>query len=365
MEISTTLLINGASARGGYTKKQTFLLGLPWPLPRGWKKEVIGKTISDENAQEFIRLANRPIDTARSTPPSTVNWFNAEEPVRIYLYVHALEDGCFYVGLTANIEARTRQHFDGDGAQWTILHRPLQLLHSVCTGTTHPQEAERMEDETTVVLMLKYGIEKVRGGHFCQTNQAVVESALKAHGFWDRIKQAQLSRCGFESKSSWSDALDSFLDVALRYYDAGAPNDRHDAVFSASYQLTRFSYWHADFDAGLSWQFWNCKGVLPVILSFKHGRTVGSRLGTPFDVLAAALNRGKNGNHPLRRVFLLAWQAFQPPTTENQQTSVTRYMRYLSDGSAFDRQYDAFISVLFPETKHVLRSQHVGNLAAR
>jgi predicted GIY-YIG superfamily endonuclease len=361
MEISTKLLTTGASARGGYTKKQTILLGLPWPLPHGWKNEVIGKTISDENAQEFVRLANRPIDTTCSTLPSTVNWFNAQEPVAIYLYVHALEDGCFYVGLTANLEARTHQHFNGDGAQWTKLHRPLQLLHSVCTGTTHPREAEKMEDETTVILMLKYGIEKVRGGHFCHASQAAVEAALNAHGFWDRIKQTQLSRCGFESKSSWSESLDNFLDIALRYYDAGAPKDQRDAVFSACYQLTRFSHWHADFEAGLSWQFWNCKGVLPVLLSFKHARTVGSRLARPFDVLAAALNRGKDGNHPLRRVFLLAWQAYQPPTTENQQASVTRYMRYLNDGSAFDRQYDAFISVLLPKTRHLLRSQHVGD----
>lgn len=93
------------------------------------------------------------------------------------------------------------------------------------------------------------------------------------------------------------------------------------------------------------------------MLSFKHARTVGSKLPSAYDVLAAALNRGKNGKHPLRRLFLLGWRSFQPPTTDKQAETVIRFMSYLDEGTEFDRQYDAFVSILFPEMRALLQPQ--------
>lgn len=355
MEITEKLLAAGASERGGFSKRQAALLDLPWPLPSGWKTGIIGKIISDENAEEFVRQAGYPLVEKQARRAAPINWFGAPEPVDIYLYVHALEGGCFYVGLTADVETRTHQHFTGEGAEWTKLHRPIKILHCVCTGTTNPREAEHMENEVTITFMLRYGIDKVRDGHFCHVKQEVVEATLRSRGVWDRINQAEFARQAFDTEASWSDALDNFLATALNYYDAGAQADQREAVFAACYKLTRYRYWHEGFVPGLNWQFWNHKGILPVLLSFKHARTVGSRLATSYDVLAAALNRGQNGKHPLRRLFLLAWKTYLPPTTENQDTSVERYMEYLNDGTGSDRQYDAFISVLFPETRHLLR----------
>lgn len=351
MEITAELIAAGTSERGGLSRKQMALLGVEWPPGSGWKRSIIGSSIPDEDADEFIRLAG--LKAEKKAEP--VNWCGAPEPVDIYLYVLALADSCFYVGLTSDVNNRMAQHFTGEGAEWTKLHAPQKILHSICTGTKDGRAAEQMEDEVTITLMLRYGMDKVRGGHFCYPDQASVEGALRGKGHWERIKQAQWGHDAFSTEASWSDALDSFLETALNYYDAGAPADQHDAVFAACYRLTRYRYWHEDFAPGLSWHFWNRKGILPVLLSFKLGRPVGNRLASAYEVLAAALTRGRNGKHPLRRLVLLAWQAYAPETTKNQAATVTRLMEYLNDGTEADSQYDAFVSVLLPETRNLLR----------
>ncbi|WP_148270076.1 hypothetical protein [Burkholderia gladioli] len=141
----------------------------------------------------------------------------------------------------------------------------------------------------------------------------------------------------------------------MQYYDAGASGDLRDGVFGAAYRLTRYRFWRDEFAPGLAWDFWNPKGVLPVLLSFKYQRPVSSASPSSYDVLAAALNRGRGGNHPLRRLFLLTWKAYQPPTTEKQAATVERFMEYLAKDEEYDRRYDDFVSVLLPETRNLLR----------
>lgn len=59
MEITKELLAAGASQRGGFSKQQIALLGISWPLQRGWKKSIIGGVISDEAAEEFVSLSDQ------------------------------------------------------------------------------------------------------------------------------------------------------------------------------------------------------------------------------------------------------------------------------------------------------------------
>lgn len=355
MKVTEEFLALGASERGGFSKRQTELLGLEWPLPRGWKRSVIGHIISDEAAKEFIRIAGSHLKKKSLDSAKSQYWFAASEAVAIHLYVLALANGCFYVGLTANIANRMEQHFSGKGAEWTKLHPPVRIMHTIDTGTKNALEAELMEDEATLILMLRYGSDKVRGGHFTCIEQELTETQLRSRNMWERVKCAAMESQPFDIKTSWPEALDDFLAIALRYYDSDAPADQHEAVFAACYKLTRYHYWHEDFAPCLNWQFWSRKGILPVLLSFKLGRPVGSHSASAYDVLAAALSRGRNGDHPMRRLFLLAWQAFLPTVTENQATTVNRFMEYLKDGNESDRQYDAFVSILFPEMRYLLR----------
>ncbi|WP_337261417.1 MULTISPECIES: GIY-YIG nuclease family protein [unclassified Serratia (in: enterobacteria)] len=263
MIITMELLMAGATQRGSHKRRQIELLGEEWPPTRGWKKRIIGKEIPDEAAEEFIRLGGGNLITETDDKYITEYWFNAPEPVDIYIYVLALSNKCFYVGLTANIKKRMEEHFTGKGAEWTRLNTPLRLMYAVNTGTRNAREAEMMENEATVTLMLKHGISKVRGGYYTQTEQKLVELQLRAHGAWERIRQVELGKNPFNCELNWSDALEYFLGIALNYYDEGSPEHMHETVFAALYSLARSPYWDEDFVPCLSWNFWKKREFFP------------------------------------------------------------------------------------------------------
>ncbi len=74
-----------------------------------------------------------------------------------HVYALALEDGCFYVGHSMDVDTRVAEHFLGRGAAWTRLHAPLHVL-SVQPGD------ESLENAQTFAFMAKYGWRNVRGG---------------------------------------------------------------------------------------------------------------------------------------------------------------------------------------------------------
>lgn len=360
MEITAEFLSNGASAANGYTRRQIELLGLCWPPSKGWKNAIIGTEISDQNADEFLCLSGSGSRRTKrlDSDYSPVNWCGVSEPVDIFLYVLALEDDRYYVGLSSDVSKRMEQHFSSFGAEWTKRYRPIRLIHSINTGTQDGRHAEVMEDEATIVLMMKYGIEKVRGGHFSQVDIAQMEPALRAYGVWDRLKQNQYQRIALDMEMSWSEALNTFLDVACRFYDADktcAPTLR-DEVFAAGYRLTRFPHWRETFTPGLGWAFWNPKGILPILMSFKLRRPVASKQSCSYEVLAAALSRSRNGASRLYQLYLLAWQAYQPPMSDNQAESVSRFVERHSQHDDVNHEFDDIVSVLFPEMRFLLRS---------
>lgn len=63
MIITMEFLMAGATQRGAHKRRQVELLGEEWPPTKGWKKKIIGKEISDEVAEEFIRLGGGDIAT--------------------------------------------------------------------------------------------------------------------------------------------------------------------------------------------------------------------------------------------------------------------------------------------------------------
>jgi len=128
-------------------------------------------------------------------PKPAGNWAGFSSPVDIHLYVLALEGGHFYVGLTADVEQRRRQHFEGAGAEWTRLHRPTAVLRSIATGTQNEREALAIEDEVTVTLMAQHGIDRVRGGRFCHASPADVEAALISRGHWHKVTDVVQAMC--------------------------------------------------------------------------------------------------------------------------------------------------------------------------
>jgi hypothetical protein len=87
------------------------------------------------------------------------------EPILVapMIYVLELEDDCFYVGITYNLNLRIAQHLSGTGAGWTKMHRPVKIVEVFHDGCTR-----QMEDEVTKRYVDIYGAENVRGGSWCK-----------------------------------------------------------------------------------------------------------------------------------------------------------------------------------------------------
>lgn len=87
------------------------------------------------------------------------------EPILVapMIYVLELEDDCFYVGITYNLNLRIAQHLSGTGAGWTKMHKPVKIVEVFYDGCTR-----QMEDEVTKRYVEIYGAENVRGGSWCK-----------------------------------------------------------------------------------------------------------------------------------------------------------------------------------------------------
>lgn len=55
LTITGEMIDNGKSSKGGYSKKQMELLGEDIKV-KGWKKRIIGKSITEENFNLFLSL---------------------------------------------------------------------------------------------------------------------------------------------------------------------------------------------------------------------------------------------------------------------------------------------------------------------
>jgi predicted GIY-YIG superfamily endonuclease len=78
------------------------------------------------------------------------------------LYVLALEDACFYVGVTINLERRIKEHAAGKGGAWTRRHKYTRVVSAEPVSC----DSGVAEDAKVIALMCEHGIYNVRGGTF-------------------------------------------------------------------------------------------------------------------------------------------------------------------------------------------------------
>jgi predicted GIY-YIG superfamily endonuclease len=50
--------------------------------------------------------------------------------VLYYVYVLLCANGSYYTGYAKDVEARVKQHVQGNGARYTKLHRPKRLVYT-------------------------------------------------------------------------------------------------------------------------------------------------------------------------------------------------------------------------------------------
>ena len=87
------------------------------------------------------------------------------EPVLVSpaLYVLRLEGDNYYVGMSYNLNFRFAQHWQGKGAKWTKLHKPLEVIRII-----YPALEENIENKITLEYIALYGADRVKGGSYCK-----------------------------------------------------------------------------------------------------------------------------------------------------------------------------------------------------
>lgn len=66
--ITRELIEAGESGHGGWNQEQFRLIGVEWPPREGWKDRVIGKEISEADAQRFVEFRGMTKSKRRYAP---------------------------------------------------------------------------------------------------------------------------------------------------------------------------------------------------------------------------------------------------------------------------------------------------------
>jgi hypothetical protein len=83
----------------------------------------------------------------------------------MYIYVLLLKNYKYYVGKTNDLHTRYRSHKSGHGAYWTELYKPISMI---CNYEVSNHTSSLEETILTFQLMLRHGINHVRGAEYCQ-----------------------------------------------------------------------------------------------------------------------------------------------------------------------------------------------------
>jgi hypothetical protein len=85
-----------------------------------------------------------------------------EDDTSLKAYVLECADNHFYVGITDCLTDTWFHHINGIESIWTQIHKPLRVVTVINEAETH--------DEFSLIklYMARFGIEKVRGGNYCQ-----------------------------------------------------------------------------------------------------------------------------------------------------------------------------------------------------
>ena len=67
--------------------------------------------------------------------------------------------------MSHNLNRRWSQHWSGNGAKWTRLHKPLEVVK-----VKYPAIEKGIENKITLEFMEIYGKEKVKGGSYCKVD---------------------------------------------------------------------------------------------------------------------------------------------------------------------------------------------------
>ena len=112
-----------------------------------------------------------------------------------FIYTLKLRDGYYYVGKTSDVQRRFEEHRNGEqgqGAAWTRVHPPVTIEAQYRVPTSKTSGLE--EDKTVKELMIKHGIDKVRGGAYSSVD--LTEAQINSLRLELRHNANACLRCG-------------------------------------------------------------------------------------------------------------------------------------------------------------------------
>ena len=132
-----------------------------------------------------------------------------------FVYVLECERGAYYVGVAKSVPDRVAEHVAGRGATWCRLHRPLRVAREIAFASR--ASALEGEDVELKRLMLRHGVDAVRGGSYARPNltreqRAALDGEI-AH------REGRCLRCGRRSHG----AKDCFARAHVNGYALSAP----------------------------------------------------------------------------------------------------------------------------------------------
>ena len=65
--------------------------------------------------------------------------------------------------MSYNLNCRWSQHWQGKGAKWTKLHKPLEVIKVI-----YPATEAGIENKITLEYIAQFGADKVKGGNYCK-----------------------------------------------------------------------------------------------------------------------------------------------------------------------------------------------------
>jgi len=118
-----------------------------------WWESVIAKPEISNETIEPLQSIFKPVDT---------------DSKYIILYVLKLQQDKYYVGITVDFTNRLQKHKNGSGAYWT---KKYPVLEVISIQNILEKHAKFEETKLTCEMMLKYGINNVRGAQYCQLHE--------------------------------------------------------------------------------------------------------------------------------------------------------------------------------------------------
>mmetsp|Transcript_89 Transcript_89/g.109 ORF Transcript_89/g.109 Transcript_89/m.109 type:complete len:278 (+) Transcript_89:87-920(+) len=159
------------------------------------KYRIRNHSTSAHHGQQRSRRERALSRVLRSINKWTQKALHLTKKRRYSVYVLECENDKFYVGSTNNRKRRVKEHMsERGGSKWTKMHKPKRLLKEY--KRIPPGYYLGKEAQVTAELMIKHGINNVRGAMFSKPRNYTLDDVVALTGFLGHYNNLDYKRLG-------------------------------------------------------------------------------------------------------------------------------------------------------------------------